>query len=371
MNSSDKYYRDKTHKYFNSLHGELYDEQAKQTITNGELIRDKRPIDHYRLGAVYLHNAKELPKAHKHFSTALKKIIANESEDATFIIDRIDHFRDYFVDYDVEELPIELAANINHQRQKQNNIKQLEEKKQISSDDVAFTQKVLLAKQQWQSDSQNVHDSAIFSILDKQLNTVINDNAQIPNITEYQYSDAIKWLQDKYAVDPDKREKLTLVINNLALNYPTNGVKEQDIITAIWRRAHDPENASCIEEIKNSLGESMLDCVEGNGLVCMAGRTSKYWQALARLDKDPDIGVLKSKQALKNEIYEKSAKIVNDYLSDASDELKLAYQKGNISEQVTELSNSIKEEIGNIKNQYTHLSNDEVIPIIEECLAVV
>ena len=115
----------------------------------------------------------------------------------------------------------------------------------------------------------------------------------------------------------------------------------------------------------------MLDCVEGNGLVCMAGRTSKYWQALARLDKDPDIGVLKSKQALKNEIYEKSAKIVNDYLSDASDELKLAYQKGNISEQVTELSNSIKEEISNIKNQYTHLSNDEVIPIIEECLAVV
>jgi hypothetical protein len=211
----------------------------------------------------------------------------------------------------------------------------------------------------------------MYSILTDQLNAIIDENAQIPNATDYTYSDAIRYLQDRYSADQDKKNKLQIVINNLAHNYPTCGVKEQDIITAIWRRAHDLENVERSDEIKNSLGDAMLDCVEGSGLVCMAGRTSKYWQALARLDKNEDIGVLKTKQALKNEIYERSAKIVNDYLTNASDELRTAYQKGVETEQVKELSDSIKADISAIANDYKHLPTGDVGSVISECMAVV
>lgn len=359
------------YKYFNQLHGEQYDDTAKQVITNGELISYKYPYDHYMLGTVYLHNAKELVKAHAHFNSALNKIIDEPDTNAKFIIDRIDHFRDAFVDYDVNELPIEQALNITRQRELSDNIKFANEKKQLANNDLLFTQKTLLTKQSWHSDSQNVHDSAMYSLLTQQLNLVIDENAQIPNTTDHTYGDAIRYLQDKYITDIDKKNKIQLVINNLALNYPTCGVKEQDIVTAIWRRAHDPENAEHADDIKNSLGDAMLDCVEGSGLVCMAGRTSKYWQALARLDKNEEIGVLKTKQALKNEIYERSAKIVHDYLQSASDELRVAYQKGDETEQVNELRDSIKDDISAIAANYKHLPTDDVSSVINECIAVV
>ena len=359
------------YKCFNQLHGEQYDDTAKQVITNGELITYKYPYDHYMLGTVYLHNSKELVKAHAHFNSALNKIIDKPDTNAKFIIDRIDHFRDAFVDYDVNELPIEQALNITRQRERSDNIKFANEKKQLFNTDPLFTQKALLTKQTWHSDSQNVHDSSMYSLLTQQLNNIIDENAKIPNAVDHTYGDAIRYLQDKYVTDADKKNKMQLVINNLAHNYPTCGVKEQDIITAIWRRAHDPENAEHADEIKNSLGEAMLDCVEGNGLVCMAGRTSKYWQALARLDKNEETGVLKTKQALKNEIYEHSAKIVNDYLKDTSDELRIAYQKGEETEQVKELSASIKADINAIAANYKHLPDGDVSSVINECIAVI
>ena len=107
----------------------------------------------------------------------------------------------------------------------------------------------------------------------------------------------------------------------------------------------------------------------------MSGRTSKVWQALATLDKDPNIGVLKSKQALRNEIYERSAKIVDNHVGvngTASDTLKESYQNGENTEQVNELIECMKKQVYDMKADYEGLLPAEQLELtIAECIAAI
>jgi hypothetical protein len=128
-------------------------------------------------------------------------------------------------------------------------------------------------------------------------------------------------------------------------------------------------------DIRESLSGAVLYCIEGDTVVCMSGRTKKVWQALARLDKDIENGVLKSKQVIRNEIYQKAAKIVDDYVGEngtVSTDLKDAYTKGENTEQVKELGETIKTQIDGLKAEYLGLINpDQLNVIVEECKAVI
>jgi hypothetical protein len=377
----EDYYQRRTHQHFDNIHGEAFDAEAKQTIEFGEAIPNPRAIDHYRVGTVYLVNARNPQRAHHHFRQALDQITAGmvDTREAPFIINRIDDFKDHFFDFpEIEELPVQNAL-LAFYNQNAHQVQAVARKREtLAPDDPEFKQKLLVSRQEWQSDSQNVHDSAMYQMLGEQFNKTRDENLKLKNIQLHDYREAVQWMKTRYAQDPDKISKLDKVLHMINRNEVISGLphaKEQDILTTVWQRSYDPDNKDRADEIRESMADAVLDCVEGNSVVCMSGRTKKVWQALARLDKDDDNGVLKSKQAIRNEIYQKAAKVVDDYIGEngsASVALKEAYNKSENTEQVKELMETVKGQIEDIRGEYVKLlPHDQLTAILEECKAVV
>ncbi len=361
-------------RYYDNLHGDTYDEDAKNVIEYGENLERPRAIDHYRIGTAYLLTANNPVRAFEHFNNALLQIINGETEmkQAPFIIDRIEDFNQLFEALAGEgELPIQLALMAQFEAK---NERSAMKKEKVDKTDPDFAKKTLLNQQDWISDSQNVHDASLLSELTKQLNIVIADNNKIPNISTKTYADAVLWLNNRYKEQPEKLSNINKTINYINNNYPiaNTDFHEKDILLAVWQRSFDPENITNIYKIRDALGESLNECVEGGCVVCITGRTAKVWQSLALLDKNPEIGILKSKQIIRNEIYQKCAKIVDDYLSNINKNLRDEYTNGIENDDVLGLKKCIRKDIDNLKDEYSKfLSKEQLDIIIAECKDVI
>jgi hypothetical protein len=361
-----------TRHYFNNIRGEDFDEVAQNALTYGEAIEDPRAIDHFRIGTVYLVNARNVPAAQRHFRAALTQIIDGQvpTIEAPFILNRIQDF-----EADIDDLPLQeaLIAYFNIQKAQNDALMNTI----VTHDGPDFVQRVILSRQNWQPDSQNVHDSAIYEELRKQIYEVISDNKKISNIDNHDYKEAINWIRIKYNGNPKLMdvEKVIATLNN---NYAVGivpGINEQDVITAVWQRSYDPANKENAAQIRNLLCDSVYDCVERGSVVCMTGRVSKIWQTLARVDYKCDNGILKSKQAIRNEILQRAAKIVDDYVGTngtVSYELKSAYNNNEQTAQVTELIDCMKSKIDELRDEYKeHIDDTQLNMLLDECKAVV
>ena len=384
---------------FKNLHGELYDDNAKDMIRIGNSMEKLSAIDHYRLGTVNLLNAKDAKKAHYHFNNALNSIIeqskngknnsyfnsnepsnnisTNDIHKNTFIIDKINDFNNYFVELtDLTELPIQEAILAHYDQQKEKAIVFNVKKTELLKENQDLPQKIILSNQTWESDSQNVHDSVLYNTLEKQYEIVSLENKKIKDIEKYDYNDVVKWIRYHFKSDLDKTNEINKVFNIIDKNdlIGLGNIREKDIIVAIWQRSQDPRNKENNLDIKKSLAESVLECIEGGMPVCMSGRTKKIWQSIALLDINPEIGVFKSKQIIRNEIYQKCAKIVDSYLGNAgsvSDNLKQAYYNDENTEQVNELKETIKKDIDLLIDSYANLLPKEIEIIKNECKNII
>jgi hypothetical protein len=222
-----------------------------------------------------------------------------------------------------------------------------------------------------------VHDSAVYQELKDQFYQVREENSRVPDLQLKNYEDVSNWLKIRYEEQPE-HDKILKVLKFLNNNYSLGsipGAHEQDLLTAVWQRAYHPDNVDKFNDIREAIGDAVLDCVEGCSVVCMAGRNAKIWQALARVDNNPKMGIIKSKQVLRNEIYERAAKIVDDHVGQngsVSDMLKNSYKKSENTEQVIELIECMKDQIEELRIQYKELISDELLNIlIEECKSVI
>jgi hypothetical protein len=370
-----------TNTHFKNLHGDTFDDAAKQAIHFGEMIEEPNAIDHYRMGTVYLVNAHDPYKAHTHFNQALNQVIngAVDARDVPFILDRIDDYNDEFLNFpDIDELPMQQALMAHFDVMQTIIDTSQVEKPKIATDDPDFTQKVILSRQTWQSDSQNVHDSSIGTTVKDQFIYVRNSNAQIANLQTKNFADMCGWLEIRYEDDAPKYDKIMQVIGFLNHNYVVGAIPdahEQDILVAIWQRIHDPRNNNHYNQLREALCDAIMDCVEGVHVVCMAGRNAKVWQALAYLDFNPAVGIIKNKQTLRNEVYERAAKIVDDHVGStgtASTTLKDSYRNSENSEQVKELIECIKDRIDGMYDEFRGLLPEtQLRMLLEECKAVV
>jgi dihydroxyacetone kinase-like predicted kinase len=94
------------------------------------------------------------------------------------------------------------------------------------------------------------------------------------------------------------------------------------------------------------------------------------WQSLALLDYKQDIGVMKSKQMIRNEIFEKVAKIIIDEEAKETPETLAIYTKGGTNEQTEALKARILNRIDCIQEDYRDIANPEDINMaIAECRA--
>ena len=277
--TGEDYYQRKTHMCFDNINGESYDDNVENVITYGELIKTPRAIDHYRLGSVYLINADRPDDAHSHFKMALDQVINGDinAREANFIIDRIDDHKDRFVDFThIGELPIQEAMLAHYNRLKEMTDTIKESKTSITGDDIK--QKILLSRKHWESDGQNVHDSTIFKEITKQINLVEGENASIENNQLHTYKELSAWLKEKIKDDKENNEKIKKVLVFLSHNYKLGSIpgrNEQDIITTVWRRAYDSKNKTNFNNIREALLDNVLDCVEGDVVVCQTGRSEE------------------------------------------------------------------------------------------------
>jgi len=371
--------KEQARRYFNDTHGDTDDKYARRAIHAGEQIENPTAVDHYRMGQIYLINQNDYINAHKHFNEALKQIRNNHIDirRGFFVLDGIADYYNRFVDHtELEELPIQ-AALLDHY----NNVRDVinivaKQRKEIKADD-NLVQQALINRKYWESDSQNVHDSALFAELKHQLRHIQDENNSYNNSNIHTYEEVSNWLLMRYKDDTPKYNKVRKVLKLLDNNYPLDGtdIHEQDIIVAVWRRAHDPRNAASLHDIKEAIGDCVLDCIEGGHVVCIAGRSAKIWQALAKLDDIPTAGILRTKQTMRNEIYERAAKIVDKYVGvngSVNDDLKKAYQNSDRTAAVEELEEMMRDEIAQIRKDYEgRLDNEQLTLIIRECCAVV
>lgn len=379
----EDYYQRKTHEAFDQITGDQLDSNARTVIQYGEQIPNPRAIDHYRVGAVYLLNARDARNARNHFDRALQEIINQRAGilEGDFIIDRVMDLQEYFVNHpEVEDLPIQeaLVAQANIQRDTIREVKNQIKTKRIDENDPEFTQKVILSQKHWQSDSQNVHDTALYEEIAAQYNVVKHENCKIPKVHLHNYQELRDWYMSHYR-QSDHLSKINKVFTMIDNNYAVmhmQGVHEQDIITSIWRRMFDPRNKQNFNKMRESLGDALIDCVENDHVVCMAGRISKIWQTLAMVDCNPSMGILKTKMLLKNEIYDRCSKIVDDYVGiengSATAQLKEAYANDEKTPQVEELKQCMLKQMDDLVPQYSELLPEEQVrSIIKVCKAVV
>jgi hypothetical protein len=357
--ANSAYFRHKLNKNYARLSSNAVNENAQNVVKNGESIPLKTVMDHYRIGSTYLLHFKDKERAYSHFRSAINRLAppqvarkgtlkaattGDEIKDNIYVLGRIEDMRDLMPE--IRNLPLQRAL-----------LRQYNERKTIAKSGAPQKIKDLMT---WRSDSQNVHDVNIMSDFAKQYIEVLNDpkTLYLAKDMNILYDQAIKWIRNRYIHDKERTEKIDKVISTLEMNFPVHilppGMKarEKDIISCVWLRALHPDNIKNSEEIKTALADSVVDCVEGQNVVCSGGRAPKLWQSLANIDYVPHLGIFKTKQAIKNEIYERAAKIR------ANNEKEI--NKGELA--------AAKQNILSLKSEYIgKISEAELDSILQEC----
>jgi hypothetical protein len=340
---------------------------ASKDIIAMESMPNKSALDHYFIGNTYLIMNENHKKAEEHFKNALKSIVEtkNTTDEHLFVIDGIRDAPGITAhDFDI---PLQEAMFAEIERRKSAQPPAISK----NTTPAAIIEKIE-NKKVWISDSQNVHDATINDALNAQLAHLRGANREFPDAQYYTYEDAVMWIRAKFANDKSKLERANKVFNILEHNYnvPGIGVHEKDLLAAVWKRAHDPRNAKNRDSFKDAIADSIIDCVEGGNVVCINGRTPKIWQSMAQIDYE-NLGVLKSKQFIRNEIYDKAGQIVKRYTTPGiiKKETIDDFINNRNTADVKDLTENIKKDIRELRAEYHgKLPEEQLKIIVEECI---
>ena len=341
-----------------ALRGELNDDAAYEVIRHTQNLAAPRALDHYRAGATFLLNLHDRRAANTHFNAALTQIIAERNGAGVPFI--LDHIADLTAAFELvgEDLPLQEAMFAYHSTPK---------KPVIEADDPEYIEKTIIAQQDWQIDPQNVHDSAMHDSFKMQFDYIVNENQRMPNIQLHGLQEVMQFISG--------HSELAGHINANSL-VPELNVREPAVILAVWQRSFDPRNTANRESMHTALLDACLACIEGGRCVCITGRTKQLWASMAHLDFNPEIGIFKSKQAVRNEIYQQCAAIVAQYLGPngtVNAELKDAFNADADVVEVHQLRETIKNRIQDtVRTQYAgQLPDVQLNDAIQTCIGVI
>ena len=362
-----------------ALHGEVNDERAHAVIMHTVNMNEPRALDHYRAGATYLLNLHNAQAANHHFNAALTQIIHEREEPGPGIPFILDHIADLVVAFDLvgEDLPLQEAIFAHHSTKPA--IK-------ISRDDPAYKEKTIITQQEWQIDPQNVHDSAMHDSFKEQYELVAQECANLPNNAIHDTRELSRYLaqhcEKHYEKQREKHqltaEHLVLLLNNIKIGtiVPELGVPEPYVIQTVWQRSFDPRNAANREAMHEALLDACASCIEGGQCVCITGRTKQIWASMAHLDFNPEVGIFKSKQSIRNEIYQKCAAVLAGYVGDQgciNSELKNAFNLDADTVEVHQLRDTIKKHMHDeiTQNYAGLLPPDQLADTLKTCIQVI
>ena len=347
------------------LNGENYDEAAEELIKMINNKKKRTAKDEYIAGTIYRYYCKDYAAARIKYMSAIEKMCKDRKKEDPVIINEINdvvHETPEFCDL----LPLVLRAskvvandNIN---------KNLEKVKVDKANKKHDCPKAINEMKTWMPNCQNVHDSSVGNDVSSHIIYIIHMNRRI---------NAVKFpLSNIYKKATHKAKRVLDKIKMSGDYKLKNGklIKELDILTEIWARAHSKINRGREKELENAIIQSLEDCIEKDNIVCLTGRISRIVGSLALLDAESEklgIGILKTKNMITNEIYDDAASIVRKHTDQDSDLID-RYNSGSRDPDVKELEEKMAAEINSLKNKYAgKLPSCKLNQIIAECISII
>lgn len=236
------------------------------------------------------------------------------------------------------------------------------------------------------NDPQNVHDTQVNNDFKNIFEKVIEKNQSEFDLSATPTLGDIRDEMMKYEFDSEtKRERALLILHKFSEgNMNTNlNTTEDQVLLNIWKRIHSPENQKVKDDMKSTLFDSMADSMDINNYgefkeVCLSGRCDRVLQSLTLVDQDPEISKpVKTTEILRNEVFSKSYRILQDELKKVPPEIGDAYNgklpQGSdpeLEKKVAEFEDNVKMEIEKtIRQDHSNVKPTILESIIKDAVA--
>lgn len=222
------------------------------------------------------------------------------------------------------------------------------------------------------NDPQNVHDAEVSNGIRNVYNRIVELNGASGD-----HFDAIQ--AGCAGLPPGKQSRILNILNKFQEGNHNSmiGDSESRILNNVWARINSPDNARNKESLLTAFYESLADSMEKNYLgeyreVCLSGRCNRVINSLTLLDADPEIAKpVKTVEMLRNEIFSKSHKILDNRLA-ANPDIARAYNAGDDGPDVEQFREDVKNEIqAEIINDYHDSNQNSIVKIIREATDVI
>lgn len=300
---------------------------AKMVLSNYKETQPKTADEHYQLGALYDYHFGDSVKAAKHYKSALEKAVKNEPQQVQFILDKINDRIEQPVeidDYHVQPIQIIPPENVVN----------------------------IPVTTSWHIDTQNVHDSLLSDTVASQYYELQNLNKRM-DLPDTDINSIMECVNSKNA-----KRMLAHIRDYQATVTKLNGDSEIKLVIEVWKQA------SLNQERVQSFITSVEDCWNNGSPVCITGRISRIISSLAHLVPNTNIGILKTKEACRNEIFHTAGQILENILDRPG--LRDIYNLSEDQEKIKKIIEEAKLKIYDMIHTY-QLSDDEKSKLTNEC----
>ena len=248
-------------------------------------------VDPFEKATIYDYHLGDMKTAQKYYAKAISKAVERKDPKHSALtirvldrlaapaVERDEHHRDAPIDNDLAR-----AIQLSLEQPPPPNIKQV-----------------------WVEDSQNVHDSI--------LNNTASSHYQYIKNNFDQPTDDIPAISAQ--LTSDKAKRMLQYIQEHSARVSRLNDDESNIVKQVWKVS------KLGEESKKTFEEALEDSWAEGTPVCITGRTTRLIASLAHLvPQEPQLGILKTSNAIRNEIMNTCAKIMQDNETDSEEQLK-------------------------------------------------
>lgn len=326
---------------YQQTRGDFYNVKAKMTLKKSLVIpEDKRNAkDNLRIGNIYRHFVKNPIMAREYYRKTAEQIINQPELGNRQMVDQLEALarEDVLLDIDIPHIREVIAEDrMMHEIRQLGDV--VVERPLVGATGMQIPaagprafgfkprpvnltvkimgeenkDKYLKGLQEWTLDAQNVHDPNITDDVAKSYSALVqglpSQNYDSESFIDMKQS--IKQLKDAGHIEKDVLNKATMTIDamNNDLIYSKIGLPEQTILTNMWRRINLPANKERRHELLVSFAENLATAVEQNNVsgkpVCTGGRIARAMRTFAHLDHNPQVGILRSKEVVRNEVFQ-------------------------------------------------------------------
>ncbi len=251
----------------------------------GTRLADKpRKADElYQIGALYDYHFGNSERAAAYYKSAIDTAMANEPRELPFLMDRVG-----------DRLAVRPVEQDDY-------IQELDAARALQQAYIDARVAVPVEAQGvWHIDTQNVHDSALSNSVGTQYQQLKLMNEGIAPKT---INEIIEQVPDVSA-----RRMLAYIRDQNPTIVNLNNDTETRFIQEVWKQS------SQTGDQKTSFTESLCEAWNNDHPVCITGRVARVLSSLAHTIPDSQIGILKTREAIRNEIFNSAAHILKTEL---------------------------------------------------------